>query len=839
MTMMAPIIADERGFTRTEIAGLVGLAGRMVPPLWPLESAIAVNPLAGFEDLPFDSAVRQGAVRFGAATSLPLDQWRRLLAAGRIDQGALRDAATAQLGGLYGACAVIAPGVNALDVLIARLCDVPLAEHAPAPAPVAPEVAFLGKWCAAFFDQGQAASAMPYRALGLYRAVLGLAGHDPEFRALAGAAGAQLLLTVPRDPLEAIGEALVVLGVPEELALDHLSGHVARMPGWAGHIRWRSEHADRAWSAAAPATMADLIALWLLLERAGALSAPAKAPVMPDATHALAAHFGFALADLDAARRARFAAIAALDHGTLGRIFMVAAERGWCNAYVPRLQAAAQQPAETVAPDAQLVFCIDVRSEPFRRALEAEGRYATFGYAGFFGLPVALHRAGEAQRKRLLPVLLAPQHDVVEAPVAGRESEAAALAGAEARAREAAELFARAKQGSATAFATAEATGPLAGLIMATRTVAPRLTARLARLIAPDRSEVFAPDARAGAAFTLADKLGYATALFRLTGLSPQTARLVLLVGHGGSAINNPYAAALDCGACGGHAGGANARMLAGMLNEPAVREGLARQGLALPAHTVFVAAEHNTTTDAVTLFDTHMVPESHRDDLARLVADLDRAGTANRARRARQLGRTADDLLTGAVHWGEVRPEWALAGNAAFVVGPRALTRSLDLDGRAFLHSYDWQGDADGSALATILTAPMVVAQWINCQYLFSTIDNHRYGSGDKVTQNVIGGIGVVQGNGGDLAVGLSRQSLFDDAGVPFHVPQRLTCVVLAPFDRVAAVVEAHDILRRLFGNGWVHLVVIDPVTGKARRWARDDEALAEGSSPLAMTSA
>jgi len=319
-----------------------------------------------------------------------------------------------------------------------------------------------------------------------------------------------------------------------------------------------------------------------------------------------------------------------------------------------------------------------------------------------------------------------------------------------------------------------------------------------------------------------------------LTGMSQNTARLVVLTGHGGSAVNNPYAAALDCGACGGHAGGTNARVLAAMLNDAEVRSGLAGQDLAIADETLFLAAEHNTTTDEVTIYDTGTVPSSHRADLDVLTADLASAARTNRARRAVQLGRTADDLITGASHWGEVRPEWGLAGNASFIVGPRWLTETLDLDGRAFLHSYDWQQDAGGSALATILTAPMVVAQWINCQYLFSTIDNQRYGSGDKVTQNVIGGIGVVQGNGGDLKVGLPRQSLFTDDGRAFHTPQRLLTVVLAPLARVEAIVEVNDILGKLFDNGWVQLVVIDPATGKALRWRDADSPELEGANPL-----
>jgi uncharacterized protein YbcC (UPF0753/DUF2309 family) len=440
-------------------------------------------------------------------------------------------------------------------------------------------------------------------------------------------------------------------------------------------------------------------------------------------------------------------------------------------------------------------------------------------------LPIALRQSGAATRTRLLPVLLEPQHDLAEVAVPGQEAAAAAISESEAAASRAKALFDTAKQGAATAFATAEATGLAAGLAMAARTLAPAALRRLAAALLPPRDRVRAPalDSQGPhdhAPFSLAEKVGFAEALFRLTGLGSATARLVVLVGHGGSAINNPYAAALDCGACGGHPGGANARVLAAILNEPAVRTGLAERGIALPPTTRFVAAQHDTTTDAVTLFDRGAVPASHGPDLAALEAALARAGATNRASRARLLGRTAQDLPVGACHWGEVRPEWGLAGNAAFIVGPRSLTQGLDLGGRAFLHSYDWRADGDATALTTILTAPMVVAQWINCQYLFSTLDNQCYGSGDKTTHNVVGGIGVVQGNGGDLRVGLPRQSLFADDGTPFHVPQRLLTVVHAPLERVEQVVLANPILSRLFGNGWVTLAVVDPLTGKARRW-------------------
>jgi uncharacterized protein YbcC (UPF0753/DUF2309 family) len=361
--------------------------------------------------------------------------------------------------------------------------------------------------------------------------------------------------------------------------------------------------------------------------------------------------------------------------------------------------------------------------------------------------------------------------------------------------------------------------------------VAPRWVRKLADRARPALTPCC--DGHDGApGLSLAERIAYARALFALTGMRRATAPIVVLAGHAGHATNNPYAAALDCGACGGHGGGDNARVMAAILNDPEVRTELAKDGEPLPEDTVFVAAEHCTTTDTVTLFGTGALPLSHWERLNEVEAALARAGAANAARRAAALGRTPDDLAVGAAHWGEVRAEWGLAGNAAFIVGPRTLTRDIDLEGRAFLHSYDWRTDPEGEALETILTAPMVVAQWINCQYLFSTMDPERYGAGDKPLHNPVGRLGVLRGNEGDLCVGLPLQSLFDDEGRPAHIPQRLLTVVQAPMNRVEAVVERQAVLRRLFGNGWVQLVVIDPATGRAHRWKTDQE-LDTGEQP------
>ena len=158
------------------------------------------------------------------------------------------------------------------------------------------------------------------------------------------------------------------------------------------------------------------------------------------------------------------------------------------------------------------------------------------------------------------------------------------------------------------------------------------------------------------------------------------------------------------------------------------------------------------------------------------------------------------------------MRPEWGLAKNAAFIVAPRSLTKEINLEGRVFLHSYEWQKDKEGSYLATILTAPMIVAQWINSQYLFSTLDNVAFGSGSKVTKNITGKIGIMQGNASDLMHGLPLQSVYESDIKVYHVSMRLTVLVYAPKTYIDPIIKQHTILQKLFGNGWVHLICFDP---------------------------
>jgi uncharacterized protein YbcC (UPF0753/DUF2309 family) len=349
---------------------------------------------------------------------------------------------------------------------------------------------------------------------------------------------------------------------------------------------------------------------------------------------------------------------------------------------------------------------------------------------------------------------------------------------------------------------------------------------RIRPLVERQRGRLMADTPVVETGIALNDRIELAANALRGMGLTEDFARVVLLCGHGSSTVNNPYGSGLDCGACGGHTGEANARVAAMVLNDRAVRAGLRARGIFVPDDTWFVAGLHDTTTDSVALFEQDEAPAQVLRDLDRLRDWLARAGQLARQERAARLclsglqpGALSRAVRTRSHDWSEVRPEWGLAGNAFFIAAPRHRTRGVELEGRAFLHEYDHRQDADGAILSLIMTAPMVVASWINLQYYGSTVDNRQFGSGNKVLHNVVGTFGVLEGNGGDLRVGLPWQSVHDGHDYR-HEPRRLTVLIEAPAAAIEQVLEDQPEVRQLVEHNWLHLLRIDPDDGRCLRY-------------------
>ncbi len=640
------------------------------------------------------------------------------------------------------------------------------------------------KWLQAFFDDGQSTIPMPLRKNGLYTSWRKLALYDVRLHS-ADKQKIDWLRGLPENAEQAMAACLLHLSIAKEERETFLTLLLTTLPGWAAYVKYRTEWAGVDANHPHPVTQPDYLALRLII----------TSLLWPEAKILLEWH-------KQALAKSR-------------NNFLEGIQKSETAYRLPLLEKlAAQSLQKPRTPEAQLVFCIDVRSEPFRRSLEAAGDYQTLGFAGFFGIPIKITDGVTGDSYASCPVLLSPKHDVAEAPCGyqTRDHDRNGYARITGFKR----LYQSIKYTFTTPFALVEGLGIASGMWMALRCWSPRLSSRLKSFAI---NKIRMPQAVEPSLdnITLAEQCAYAESALRMMGLTSHFASIVVFCGHGSVTQNNAYATALDCGACGGRHGASNARILAAILNRSEVKENLAKKGISIPEVTRFIAAEHNTTTDEVMLYD---------EAPAKLKIDLDTARRFNSKMRLEQM-----QIFDGDKHkawlrsqdWAQVRPEWGLARNAAFIVAPRDITASLNLEGRCFLHSYDYTQDPEGNSLRVILTAPMVVAEWINTQYLFSTLDNVAYGGGSKITKNITGKIGIMQGNASDLMTGLPLQSVYASDAQAYHEPQRLMCVVYAPRTMLDDIIRAQPVLQKLFGNGWVQLACIEPETRKTYFLERD----------------
>ena len=734
---------------------------------------------------------------------------------------------------------------------------------------------------AAFLDQGVASWPMPGRERGLLAAAAGvyadLVGPLDRWAWPLQQRLRPILAAFDRGgdahgiAIEVIERELRGLGLPEASWPDVIADSVVALRGWAGMVRQFEDRPDHAPVAAVPARLADFVALRLLLDRAavewaaGLLGSDRAAA--GDAAAERLAELWTELRDRHPPRRgpgslarafllfqvAQLLGLPASDIRALGdneirdledaiaSFDAVARRRLFHLAYERRhraevLDALAAQPRDALSSArrrarVQAVFCIDDRCESFRRGLEElAGDIETFGAAGYFAVAMYFHGIDDWHAVPLCPIVIRPSHTVVEVP------ESHARAGHRLRQllrRWSGRMRDGMSTGSRTLFSGGLLTsvgGAIAAVPLVARVAFPRLTSLLAaratdftagrlptRLELERSGDALLPDGtRRG--FDIAEQAAIVRRLLEDIGLTTGFARLVAIVGHGSTSLNNPHESAYDCGACGGGRGGPNARAFALMANDPTVRAKLAADGLSIPADVVFVGGMQDTCTSGVAWFDTDRIPATHRGDFEefrRLCAVVSGLDAQERCRRfdAVPLGASAGEALrqvqARAADLAQVRPEYGHATNAVCIVGRRRLTRGLFLDRRSFLVSYEPGADAGGHILERTLAAVGPVCGGINLAYLFSRVDPLGYGAGTKLPHNITGLVGVMDGHASDLRTGLPFQ------GVDIHEPVRLLLVVEAPPERIAEVLDRLPGVRDLVVNRWVRLVSWHPDTG------------------------
>ena len=765
-------------------------AGRALPPVWPLASSVAVNPYLGQAGERLATTGARLARVAGVPVAMPRAWYAERIRDGRITDDDLAAALAAaphegrpaDLAALKAAAESPARTPKALPTVADLCADVSRLDW---PGLIAERI---GAWAGAYFDAGQALWAAPKRR-GPWTEWRAVATHDltPEIQGLTGFAAH--VFEAPETAEGAIARAALSLGLTPAMLETYFHQLLMSMGGWAQFARYRLWQVEL--GGGTDPVMAEMLAIRLTWEEA------------------LYRQYEDEIADEWARTRAAHAEPVAATHAlVVDEILQEAAERAAQRDLAALFAAEAPAPREA-RPAVQAAFCIDVRSEVFRRALEAvDPGIETLGFAGFFGVATK-HRGFASDVEELrLPVLLNPSVTTRSGgPDTAEEDQDARFAARASRA------WGRFKLAAVSSFAFVEAMGPVyAGKLV-------RDALGLDENALPD-----GPPPRLDPALDLESRVGAAETVLRAMSLTENFARIVLLAGHGANVTNNPHASALHCGACGGYSGEVNARLLAGLLNDPEVRAALPEKGIEVPEDTLFVAGLHDTTTDAVKLYEADVDTAGHKADLKQLRGWLAAAGKVTRAERALRLPRAegAGDIEKRSRDWAEVRPEWALAGCKAFIAAPRSRTAGRSLEGRAFLHDYDWQSDEGFGVLELIMTAPVVVASWISLQYYGSTVSPSVFGGGNKLLHNVTGGIGVVEGNGGLLRAGLPWQSVHDGEDYA-HEPLRLSVCIEAPREAMTDILRRHEGVRALFDNRWLHLFALDEAGRMAWRYTGD----------------
>lgn len=790
----------------------------IVPPLWPLADYVAVNPCVGLTDRPFLEADQLLSNVRDCDLLMPREYFQSLYETGRLsaqDLEAAHAQCLAEYPDWYDSFAVseLTEWLTESDQSTAhaeiRFRTVAEAvDQRQASSWSSHIINDITRHCAAHYDEGQAAWASPWENAALYTAwreasqlsrrmdLLGLRG----FRAFVA--------NLPANPQQAVKDLLIKLDVPPSHWRMFLLCEAFSVSGWASYIRYRVREEEFAGE-----TNEDLTGL--LAMRLAYDVALAQAPGIP---------WPLPLWPVDADLEQGIAIPPTPRTDVLARYALqVAVEQVYRRDLFQQLATRSAAPQTSARKSLQMVFCIDVRSEIMRRNLETvHESIETFGFAGFFGMPLEYVPIGFADGTPQCPVLLQPSFQVREKLRGVDTSVENQVTRNRLGIRHARKLWKSFQSSATSCFSFVESLGLLYLGKLLTDSLhwtkpagspdADGLSVNLFPHLGPDIHTELNLGLDANRRIELAE------GMLRNLGLTSGFARIVTLCGHASDVTNNPYRAALDCGACGGHSGEPNARVAATLLNDVDVRIGLVSRGIEIPNDTWFVAAVHNTTTDQIELCDVHLVPASHANDLAQINLWLEEAGRLSRFERSRRLGSpTAADVVRRSRDWAEVRPEWGLAGNAAFIVAPRSRTAGLNLGGRTFMHSYDHQLDSELKVLELIMTAPMVVTNWINMQYYASSVDPVAFGSGNKVIHNVVGQFGVLQGNGGDLMTGLPWQSVHDGTKLQ-HEPLRLLVVIEAPRQDVERVIANHSQVRNLVTNGWVTLSVLDQ--NKFFRW-------------------
>lgn len=857
-----------------------------LPAQGPIGVFIHHNTLHAFQHMPFEKAVVEASEMFRTEPYMTEAQYREALRKGRIRPQDIEFVLGREADG------EIVPGLRRRDLLRAmlnpgirnfepvgiawRLEEGDLAGDFADPglralfdacqarteAPAMPKAAakravddvihpWLIRLSAVFLDQGMSYWPMPGREEGFYNAVRKLLAQPGALypKELAGI-GAEFRAQAARG-VTAEDVIIEYLGSHQTTWEPRLLEELLALPGWPGLMSQLEKDPALFPHDPVPCSLADYLAVRLTFAHVAGQhmqSAPAevgydaeaarltRAATLYDAARLMKLEAG-AVSGWNDQRWSRFLVeVESFDSLERRRVYHLAYEK-WHEDEI-LLGMASHRRKHTggkrrLRPAAQVFFCIDDREESMRRALEeVDPLVETFGAAGFFGVAVDYKGIDDAQGMALCPIVVKPQHAVLEKPTEeDAELHEQRVFRRRLWARLSRGLFVSSRSLVRGALSTA-VLGTLMAVPLVARVLAPRrygmLREWLNRQFFPTpRTEVtlMRNDTESHSAveglllgFAIEEKADRVASVLVPAGLVKDFARIVVVLGHGSTSLNNPHESAYDCGACGGRRGGPNARMFAAMANRPEVRKHLIKRGVSITSETWFVGGYHDTCSDDVILFDTDLVPVTHHADLNAIRHSLDLARARDAQERARRFESCSDEASPEESLWhaeersehlAQPRPEYGHSSNAVTFVGRREITQNLFLDRRTFLVSYDPISDSEYQSLARVLGAVVPVCAGISLEYYFSYVDNERYGCGTKLPHNVVSLMGVMNGEASDLRTGLTLQM------VEIHEPVRILFVIETTREGLEKVIAGNAVIREFIENRWIRVALMDPETG------------------------
>ncbi|MCP5501136.1 MAG: DUF2309 domain-containing protein [Leptospiraceae bacterium] len=780
-----------------DIDELLKNASNIVAPLWPLNNFVAVNPFLGELDNSFWETSKHFRELAHEDIISSISFFKEAYQKGDIEDRSISKAIESVLE--EGFC-ISAESVY--ETLQKNISDEQKISGIYSVSDILETkedmVKEISHWLSAYYDKGQALWTMPWKQLGLFQAWKEIAKYDKRVVLLGLGNLYSAFSDGPIDSKDYIVYALDKLAVPESFQEKYLKRLFLMIPGWSGYIQYKVRASSM--QGKKDNNLVDFLAILLAYE----IAILEKSDM--ESWYSLFQESGKLETQKEDSNEllVRYTLQKALEITYRKKIYgKLSLEKDFMDSKRPSLQA---------------VFCIDVRSEPIRRNLESlSPEIETLGFAGFFGFPIGLQPVNSEEHTARCPVLLNPVYYIKEECKGKKGKKQFEKYIDSIKDLRIWNVF---KSLSIASFSFVEAFGILYLFKLIYKLAGKKTQVKAEKDFLFPNPEYRSED-KLGIPF--ADKVNLAKSALTNMGLQTNFAPTVLICGHGSESSNNPYASGLDCGACGGHAGDSNARVAVSVLNDMKVREILKEKGIEIPEDTIFVAGLHNTTTDEFVLYDIESLDSEKIEDLKRL---LEEAGNKARLERAGKLGIEKDihkSIFKKAFDWSETRPEWGLAGNAAFIAAPRAISKDSNLEGRVFLHNYNYKKDKDAKILELIMTAPLVVASWINMQYYASSVNNDYFGSGNKTIHNLIGKFAVMLGNSGDIRVGLPFQSVHDGNSL-YHKPVRLNAIIAAPIDMIEEVLKKHPHVRQLFDNKWLSLTALDS-KGKLYEYKRIED--------------